>query len=81
VIDSGKVHTFITYENYLSKIVAKDIPFSLGGGVSSFALGPATVKILWSIEPMPDDINDCSVVVRVILSGVPPSWPETLKQA
>ncbi len=67
VIDSGKVHSSRTYENYLSKILAKDIPFSLGRGVSSFALGPATIKILWPVEPMPDDINDCSVVVRVIL--------------
>jgi competence protein ComEC len=66
VIDSGKVHTSKTYEGYLEKILAKDIPFALGRAGSSFALGPATVKILWPSEPLAENPNDCSVVVRVI---------------
>ncbi|WP_461369331.1 ComEC/Rec2 family competence protein [Candidatus Darwinibacter acetoxidans] len=66
VIDSGKVHTSKTYEGYLEKILAKDIPFALGRTGSSFALGPATIKILWPNEKLSDNLNDCSVVVRVI---------------
>ncbi|HOB39344.1 MAG TPA: MBL fold metallo-hydrolase [Methanomassiliicoccaceae archaeon] len=66
VIDSGKVHTSKTYEGYLEKILTKDIPFALGRAGSSFVLGPATVKILWPSEPLADNLNDCSVVVRVI---------------
>lgn len=66
VIDSGKVHTSKTYEGYLEKILAKDIPFALGRTGSSFALGPATVKILWPAENLSENLNDCSVVVHVI---------------
>jgi len=66
VIDSGKVHTSKTYEGYLEKILAKDIPFALGRAGSSFALGPATVKILWPVEPLAQNINDCSIVVHVL---------------
>jgi competence protein ComEC len=66
VIDSGKVHTSKTYEGYLEKILERDIPFALGRTGSSFALGPATVKILWPTENLSDNLNDCSVVVRVI---------------
>ena len=66
VIDSGKVHTSKTYEGYLEKILAKDIPFALGRAGSSFALGLATVKILWPMEPLAGNINDCSIVVHVL---------------
>ncbi len=66
VIDSGKVHTSKTYEGYLEKILAKDIPFALGRTGSSFSLGPAMVKILWPDEKLSDNLNDCSIVVRVI---------------
>ena len=69
VIDSGKVHTSKTYEGYLEKILAKDIPFSLGRARSSFALGPAAVTILWPVEPLAENINDCSIVVRVTYGG------------
>ena len=69
VIDSGKVHTSKTYERYLEKVLAKDIPFALGRAGSSFALGPATVTILWPMEPLAENINDCSIVVRVTYGG------------
>lgn len=66
VIDSGKVHASKTYEGHLEKILEKDIPFALGRTGSSFALGPAMVKILWPDEKLSDNLNDCSIVVRVI---------------
>lgn len=65
VIDSGKVHTSATYEQYLLAIEAKRVPFMLGRQGTNFALGPATVSILWPGSRLPDDLNDCSVVLRV----------------
>ncbi len=69
VIDSGKVHTSKTYEGYLEKVLVKDIPFALDRAGSSFALGPAAVTILWPLEPPAENVNDCSIVVRVTYGG------------
>jgi competence protein ComEC len=66
VLDSGKIHTSATYENYLTEIDLRDIPFSVARSLDSFTLGPAVVRVLWPVEPLSSDLNDCSVVLRVI---------------
>lgn len=65
VIDSGKVHTSNTHEGYQEKILAKDVPFELGRAESSFALGLATISILWPEDSLGENVHDCSVVVNV----------------
>lgn len=65
-IDSGQVGISTAYERCLAEIDGKHIPRSPGRGVSSFSLGPATVKILWPAEPLRADTDDASVVARVI---------------
>lgn len=66
VADSAKPHTTATYESYLTKIYEKGIPFSAPRAGDSFSLGNAEVRVLWPTEPLPPDINDCSLVLEVI---------------
>ena len=66
IIDSGKVRASDTYEGYCERILTRDIPFDLGRTGQSFALGPATMSILWPADPLAESLNDCSTVVRVV---------------
>lgn len=65
VLDSAKAHTSATYEAYLSKIYEKGIAFSAPRAGDSFDLGPVTIKVRWPTEPLPQDINDSSLVLEV----------------
>jgi competence protein ComEC len=65
VADSAKPHTTATYESYLTKIYEKGISFSAPRAGDSFSLGNAEVRVLWPTEPLPPDINDCSLVLEV----------------
>ncbi|MDI7246549.1 MAG: ComEC/Rec2 family competence protein [Bacillota bacterium] len=66
VVDSGKVHTTATYERFLTLIDQKNIRFRLGRAGDSIDLGPGfAARILHPTEPLPENMNDCSVVVRL----------------
>ncbi|MEW6105782.1 MAG: ComEC/Rec2 family competence protein [Bacillota bacterium] len=66
VVDSGKVHTTATYERFLTLIDQKNIRFRLGRAGDSIDLGPGLdVRILHPSEPLPESMNDCSVVIRL----------------
>ncbi|HHY32744.1 MAG TPA: MBL fold metallo-hydrolase [Firmicutes bacterium] len=66
VVDSGKVHTTATYERFLSLIDEKGIDFRLGRAGGDIDLGPGVeARILSPVEPLPENINDCSVVIRL----------------
>lgn len=66
VVDSGKVHTTATYERFLTLIDQKNIRFRLGRAGDSIDLGPGLdVRILHPSEPLPENMNDCSVVIRL----------------
>ncbi|MGE5586297.1 MAG: ComEC/Rec2 family competence protein [Bacillota bacterium] len=66
VVDSGKVHTTATYERFLTLIDQKNIRFRLGRAGDGIDLGPGlAARILHPTEPLPENMNDCSVVVRL----------------
>ncbi|NLG79988.1 MAG: MBL fold metallo-hydrolase [Firmicutes bacterium] len=66
VVDSGKVHTTATYERFLTLIDQKNIRFRLGRAGDTIDLGPGLdVRILHPSEPLPENMNDCSVVIRL----------------
>ena len=62
VIDSGKVHTSKTYEEYLTTIDQNGIPYEVGRTGDKLKLGDVSIKILH-----PDntnyDLNNTSVVM------------------
>src|SRR5690554_2656060 len=62
VIDSGRVHTSKTYENYLTLIDQKNIQFELGRAGQTFKLGDAQFQILHP-DHVNYDLNNCSVVI------------------
>ena len=66
VVDSGKVHTTATYERFLTLIDQKNIRFRLGRAGDGIDLGPGLdARILHPSEPLPENMNDCSVVIRL----------------
>lgn len=64
ILDSGFVHTSLTYEKYLDKIDEKNIPFTVVKSGDEFSLGDALVLILSPDKPM-EDANNSSIVMRV----------------
>ncbi len=66
VVDSGKVHTTATYERFLTLIDQKNIRFRLGRAGDRIDLGPGLdAEILHPSEPLPENMNDCSIVIRL----------------
>ncbi|MGE5593269.1 MAG: MBL fold metallo-hydrolase [Betaproteobacteria bacterium] len=71
VVDSGKVHTTATYERFLTLIDEKGIEFRLGRTGGSIDLGPGVdVRILSPVEPLPENVNDCSVVMKLRFGAI-----------
>jgi competence protein ComEC len=67
VLESGLPADTQTYRGLHDRIMEKALPLSAARAGDTFALGPATVKILWPTGwLMPGNLNDCSVVARVI---------------
>jgi len=62
VIDSGKVHTSKTYEDYLTKIDQKGIPYEFGRTGDELKLGDVSIKILHP-DNTDYDLNNTSVVM------------------
>ncbi|NPV51931.1 MAG: MBL fold metallo-hydrolase [Firmicutes bacterium] len=66
VYDSGMVHTTRTFERYLTLIDKKNIPFKLARRGQVIDLGSSVrARILSPAEPLPEDANNCSVVMRI----------------
>ncbi|HHV61079.1 MAG TPA: MBL fold metallo-hydrolase [Firmicutes bacterium] len=66
VYDSGMVHTTRTFERYLTLIDKKNIPFKLARRGHVIELGAGVqARILSPAEPLPEDVNNCSVVMRI----------------
>ncbi len=72
VIDSGRIHTSLTYERYLTLIEEKGIPFELGRAGRRLTLD-STVE-LTVLHPGPavesSSLNNSSVVLRLICGEV-----------
>lgn len=64
VLDSGFVHTSLTYEKYLDKIDEKNIPFQVVKAGDKFSVGDMKAFILSPDKPQ-DDANNSSIVMRV----------------
>ncbi|MFZ5925719.1 MAG: ComEC/Rec2 family competence protein [Bacillota bacterium] len=66
VVDPGKVHTTATYERFLTLVDQKDIPFRLGRAGDEITLdSELEVDVLNPAEPLPESVNDCSVVIKI----------------
>ena len=72
LIDSGKAHTTVTYNNYLDVIDRKNIPFVLGRAGDVVALDPkVSVKVLHPGSNYDShSLNDASVVIKVIHGNI-----------
>lgn len=70
-VDSGYPHTTKTYENMLSIIENKSIPFHVAerGQALDFAPG-IQVQVLNPLKKLSEDINENSVVLRIIDNNV-----------
>lgn len=71
VVDSGFPHTTQLYERYLTRIDNLNIPFQLGRRGMTLDLDPSVaVRVLWPPEPLPEEINDASVVLQLTYGAV-----------
>jgi len=67
VIDPGVVHTTKTFEDYLTIIDQRNIPFTEGRAGMSRDLGAgAVMQILHPSSPSSSHLNDASIVARVV---------------
>lgn len=65
VLADGQVHTTKTYEHLLSEIARRGIPFRLARRGHSFPFKGIVVHILHPREPLLQDLNNNSLVVRL----------------
>ena len=71
VIDPAVVHTTRTFEEYLTLIDEKDIPFTEGRAGMSRMIGPGVrMDILHPVNPSSDHLNDASIVARISYGSV-----------
>lgn len=71
VVDSGYPHATQTYEHYLRKVDQKNIRYRLGRRGLTLDLDPAVaVRVLWPMDPLPKEINDSSIVLKLTYGSV-----------
>ena len=73
VLDSGQVHTTQTYENFLTLVDQKNIPFAVAERGQTIDLDPAIkIEVLSPPEPLfaVDDLNQNSIVLKVSCNKV-----------
>jgi len=73
VLDSGQVHTTQTYENFLTLVDQKNIPFAVAKRGQTIDLDPAIkIEVLSPPEPLfaVDDLNQNSIVLKVSCNKV-----------
>ncbi len=71
IIDPGVVHTTKTYEEYLTLIEEKGVDFVLGrAGMMKDLGGGVTMEILHPVSPEESNLNDVSVVSRIVFGQV-----------
>jgi beta-lactamase superfamily II metal-dependent hydrolase len=72
VLDSGQAHTSQTYENFLTLIDQKDIPFAVAERGQTIDLDPRLkIEVLSPpATPIADDLNQNSVVLKVTYNKV-----------
>jgi len=66
VLDSGQAHTSQTYENFLTLIDQKDIPFAVAERGQTIDIDPRIkIEVLSPpATPFPDDLNQNSIVLK-----------------
>ena len=71
IYDSGRVHTTMTYENYLKLIDEEDIPFNTPRRGDEIELGDLRFEVLHPTEDVEDySLNDASIVLRLEYENV-----------
>ncbi len=65
LVDPGKPHTTKIYEDLLSLVKSRGIPYVLGRAGDTYQFGEVTLKILSPPEALYEDTNDCSVVTQL----------------
>ena len=66
IVDTGLSAESQIYDRYFSMISTFSIPVSHDRTGSSFALGPATVRVLWPGGDLPKRRNESSIVVELV---------------
>lgn len=69
-IDSGKVHTSKTYEEMLSLISEKKIPFTIPRTGDQIDLDPAVAVDVLSADEHATDNNEASIVLRIAYDAI-----------
>ncbi|MDP8247712.1 MAG: helix-hairpin-helix domain-containing protein [Candidatus Tritonobacter lacicola] len=64
-MDPGKSHTTHIYKDLLQSIKEKKVPYKLCRAGQEFAIGNVKMKVLHPGGKLPEDNNNCSIVVRV----------------
>ncbi len=70
VIDPAVVHTTRTFEDYLTIIETKNIPFTEGRAGLTRSMGDVTLKLLHPENPSEKHLNDASIVVKMTFGTV-----------
>ncbi len=72
VLDSGQVHTTQTYENFLTLVDQKNIPFAVAEQGQTIDLDPSLkIEVLSpQATPFPSDLNQNSVVLKVTYNKI-----------
>ena len=70
VIDPAVVHTTRTFEDYLTIIDKKNIPFSEGRVGMTRVFGDVTFKLLHPENPSENHLNDASIVVMMTYNAI-----------
>jgi competence protein ComEC len=72
VLDSGQVHTTQTYENFLTLVDQKNIPFAVAERGQTIDLDPSLkIEVLSpQATPFPSDLNQNSVVLKVTYNKI-----------
>jgi competence protein ComEC len=71
VLDSGASHTSATYQRFLETIKAnKKIQYVIGRAGQAYDFDAVKIYILNPTEPLPDNLNNCSIVSRLVYDNI-----------
>jgi beta-lactamase superfamily II metal-dependent hydrolase len=71
VLDSGKVHPTTSYRSFMEAVKAsQETTYTLARAGQVYKVGGVTLNILSPRDPLPRDVNDCSIVCRLVYGDV-----------
>lgn len=71
VLDSGKSHTSVVYQKFLEAVKSNPkIKYVLGRAGQAYRYDDVTLSILSPTDPLPKNLNNCSVMSRLVYGNV-----------